>query len=294
MRNESLKELSCQLSPAKGHAISESNLHNLLLGQKCHRTEITSSIGGVRMFLYDNKVPDLPISLVDLLGFQNLQWGHDGKNWNSPSSLVIGCEPTPSKESIDTQDAIATIEIARQETFNMKNGNHELNNLHYRLTGTTQDGTIAGTEYDLRNENRLTGLSVSISRFEEMKVREELEGSGLSATEINRIIVAIPTDTNNPYTTSGLITKAMLSSVSRNPYPPGYTPIGGDFHTSVLNFRFNGEENNNAALEKAGYYCKENKDGTLTAGLKTEAAKERSLHSWRITVPTLLPTPKVQ
>jgi len=248
---------------------------------------------------------EIPPLLAEALGFSELKWQVKKESVNSHlSTLLLGHEPEiDGKVSID--QALATMEITQRTIAGEKDYFGQVYEpLFLRVAGKG----IAAT-YNLTDNNRLTELNIFLPIDESINLSETRFRDREMYRHFNivdNLMTTLPTDTDRPYETAGLITGKMCKKDIE--MIPKLSPVYGNYKPEAIVVRFPrhdytvmGKPRNPSMKDNLlmltrdlGYYATEekgpiNNDVRISVGLKESVAQKRELLSWRISVPKFLP-----
>ncbi len=235
----------------------------------------------------------IPIALASKLELGLLDWGVFPSDENlhraEPSLplLFVGRPARKRPMDDDFERACATIEIARRIDFGK---NPKETPFALRIAGVTKEGRIVAATYDLEDNNRLAELNVSMP-FKECP--PHLNDYWDTDQNLRPKLVAPLLDRLHPYAAAGLITQRMCEIVRT--MDPKYYP-----HTNALVFQLtqskisigkplDGLDIRRLAEQavKLGYFA-ERTVGIVTVGLTGEAAQQRGIAPWEISLPASL------
>jgi len=239
----------------------------------------------------------IPGDLANELGLSKLRWKRAASKNFTLSLLVAGFL---NDEEVEIENAISTIELA-QKTNGVVNANEydgsrgQTEPLFLRIAGVHQnqatgDKRIVAATYDLTQEDKpLTQLNISVPTGKWLSSIMKNQG----VVDPVSLFLPIPTGHDNPYQNAGLITKAMQSvALASN---------GLSQHNSALTFKIGsngdiivGESQDPTeqsqlydTFSRLGYYARK-ESGLITVGFTKEAAENRHLAPWEVSLPAYL------
>ncbi len=262
------------------------------------------SFENIRIPLWKKAGLELPSSLVEGLNLEKLNWQILGVN---PVSIILigGNFPKPEfdtangTEKASLNNALAVIDITRQGNPIIPSENWKP--FHLRIAGVV-DGELGGKRvvaatYDLEDNNRLTELNVSMSSDECPGAPNSLNDKLWKSLNVllSHTTVGLPSIIKDSYTTAAFVTQRMLDEIAKA------ADIASSPHENALAIKINQEgiyfaikglnlksvDMLNYHMSVLGYYARR-ENGAVRVGLTKEAARQRGIAPWEISLPASL------